>query len=154
MNKEITKNNISSYQFLFLFSVIETEKKELIIFDSNELMKSIAKYVKEKKFASLFEDISVKNGFALLNEAFDKAYAFGLLTPIHDTYNRKTFIINISDDQIQNLKSQFKSENIELMNDLVSLINNDINTKKNIANNFVDQDKIKNQPSKNIRIKM
>ena len=118
-----SKPSISAYSFLRLFTATIILHGEVPIFENQQLQKDLYGFYDNPDFHFLFEDICKKesiegNNYVDLGNAFQLAYAWGLLSMIQDSSNLRS-VINLSIEEAQENVSQFESHQANAMNELV-----------------------------------
>lgn len=119
MIKEIHVPSFSKHRFLLLLvSIMKTQRYGIII-KKNELEKDLYSFYDKPEFNFLFEDIDLKQGIdtnlVVLNEAFNVASIYGLLTRIDDSSNDLKYVINITVEEANEIISECKSEEVSAM---------------------------------------
>ncbi len=124
MTKKFKKPGISEYGFLNLYILTMVVQKQGSIIENHQLEKYLLKFYSDPKYYFLFEDIVKKedkiqpeNSYLDLSMAFQKAYAWGLLTMIQDI-NEMRSIVNFSIDEAKEAISQFPLEQVNAMKSL------------------------------------
>lgn len=124
MLKESAKKSITNFDFLNLLSSTIVLQEKTPIFENQQLQKDLYDFYDNSEFYFLFEDVCKKesiegNNYVDLENAFQLAYALGLLSMIQNSGNLKS-VINISKKEaIENI-SKFDQSQTCAMNELVS----------------------------------
>lgn len=124
MNKGCGKIDISDYSFLRLLTSSIILKSQNPIIKNHELEKNLYKFYNRPEFHYLFEgickkeDVAGENNYVDLNRAFQQAYAYGLLSQIHDCYRELMSVINFSIDEAIQIQSEYTLEQVESITNL------------------------------------
>lgn len=128
MRIECSKFDISEYGFLRLYSSIMIVQNKSPIIENHQLEKDLYRFYSDPRYHFLFEDIVKKedkvqqeNSHVDLGAAFHSAYAWGLLTMIHDSSNLKS-IINFSQDEAKCVRYEFPIDQVSAMEGLCTEI--------------------------------
>ena len=124
MLKESAKKSITDFSFLNLLSSTIVLQGKTPIFENNQLQKDLYNFYDNPNFNFLFEDICKKesiegNNYIDLENAFQLAYAWGLLSMIQDNGNLKS-VINLSKKEALENISQFSQKQKSAINELVT----------------------------------
>ena len=124
MIKENVKANITGYEFLRLLVSTMMIQERTPIFENQQLQKELYAYYNHPDFQFLFEDICKKesienNNYVDLGNAFQVAYALGLLSMLQDSCNLKS-VINLSKEESKQNILQFSKRQREAMDELVT----------------------------------
>ena len=126
MIKENSKPKISEYNFLRLLSSTLIIQRRDVIIKKYDLEKNLYGFYDNPDFHFLFEDVGKKesadNNHVDLNNAFQSATTFGLLTPIQDGGDVR-FIINMTEEEATKISSEFTPNEIVAMNMLCTELN-------------------------------
>ena len=124
MRIEEYKPNITEYGFLsLLVSTIKAEYNEIVI-EKHKLEKNLYDFYKKEDFNFLFEDICIKKGiddnnYVDLTESFQLAYAWGLLSMIHDSSKDVRFIINLNKEEAIDNLHDYNEKQVNAMYQLI-----------------------------------
>ncbi len=124
MIKENVKVNITEYEFLRLLVSTMMIQERTPIFENQQLQKELYEYYNHPDFQFLFEDICKKesienNNYVDLGNAFQIAYALGLLSMLQDSGNLKS-VINLSKEESKQNILQFAKRERDAMSKLVT----------------------------------
>ena len=124
MLKESAKKSITNFDFLNLLSSTIVLQDKTPIFENWQLQKDLYDFYDNQEFHFLFEDVCKKesiegNNYVDLENAFQLAYAWGLLSMIQDSGNLKS-IINLSKEESLENISRFDQRQICAINELVT----------------------------------
>ena len=124
MNIKCGKIDISDYSFLRLLTSSIILKTQNPIIKNHKLEKDLYNFYNRPEYHYLFEDLCKKeditgeNNYVDLNRAFQQAYAYGLLSQIHDCYRELRSVINFSVDEATQIQSQYTLEQVESITNL------------------------------------
>lgn len=126
MIKENVKVNMTEYEFLRLLVSTMMIQEKSPIFENQQLQKELYEYYNHPDFQFLFEDICKKesienNNYVDLGNAFQVAYALGLLSMLQDSGNLKS-VINLSKEESRQNILQFSKRERETMDELVTAL--------------------------------
>ena len=124
MLKESAKKSITNFGFLNLLSSIIVLQEKTPIFENQQLQKDLYDFYDNPEFYFLFEDVCKKeniegNNYVDMENAFQLAYALGLLSMIQNSGNLKS-VINISKEEAQENISKFDQRQTSAMIELVT----------------------------------
>ena len=124
MKKQYSKPSITDYDFLRLLTSTIILHDENPIFENQQLQKDLYKFYDNPNYNFLFEDVSKKesiegNNYVVLGDAFQLAYAWGLLSMIQDSSNLKSVINLYKKEALENV-SQFELYQVAAMDELVT----------------------------------
>ena len=124
MDKECVSVGLSEYNFLTLFCAIMAKQKKGSIINKNGLERELYNYYSDPEVNALFEDIcpcrEFNNNHLELTEAFNFAYATGLLILVLDSSEDARSIIGLHQKEADAVISAYKSETVEKMNLLIN----------------------------------
>lgn len=116
MKANVTKSNISDFDFLKLYLVISLKSGEVLV-DKNFLEHRLYDYMDNEEYICLLLNIKIDRDKVNLDEAFITSYAYGLLLKTTDINKDK---ISISDIEAKEILKQFPLEYVEYMESLYS----------------------------------
>ena len=119
MRIKCDKPSITDYDFLRLLTSTIVSQYKVPIFENQQLQKDLYDFYNNPDFTFLFEDVCKKSNYVDLGDAFQSAYAWGLLSIIQNSDNLKS-IIHLSEEEAQKNISQFNQRQANAMNELVS----------------------------------
>ena len=124
MLKESVKKEITDFSFLNLLSTTIVLQGRTPVFENQQLQKDLYHFYHHPNFNFLFEDVCKKesivgNNFVDLGDAFQLAYAWGLLSMVQGNGPLKS-VIPLSKAEAQANISQFTQKQTSAMNELVT----------------------------------
>lgn len=129
MIKENAKVEFSAYTFLNLYCAIIIRQGKESIINNHDLEKKLFNYYDDLKLECLFEDIckredsiDLKESYLDLSEAFQLAYALGVLVELKDSLSLKS-IININENEAIKIIHEVNIIYVEKMCDLIFQMN-------------------------------
>ena len=143
MKIEQYKPNITEYGFLrLLLSTLKSEHHEVIV-SKHQLEKDLYAFYGAEDFNFLFEDVIKResidgNNYVDLNDSFQMAHAWGLLSMIHDLSKDVRSVINLSEEEaIENL-NDYNEKQVNAMQELVNRIKGKENTRDNMVKDDIE----------------
>ncbi len=127
IKKNVKYPEFSEVDFIRLYCAINFKNRMSPFINHHELEKKLYEYYYLPEFRELFQDICPKkdcitpeNSYLDLGRALNTAQLFGLLIPIHGSFETKS-IISCDDDMAQEIIS---SVDVEIVDKMTHLFNN------------------------------
>ncbi|MBQ9019675.1 MAG: hypothetical protein IJ097_05135 [Bacilli bacterium] len=127
MKNNFSKPKMSEYSFFTLLVAIKKHENYDPIINRNELEKKLYEYYNQEEFKLFFIDTEIddtkdNNKQLNLSSSFLNAYSYGMITMIHDSEKKLSYMINITYEQsekiLKNYSNQEKEKMIKLLDSL------------------------------------